>query len=187
MVQAGVGKTGKFWSHEHFCVRPDVLVAAKGLASGFPLSAIVASRDLMERGRLGSQGGTYGGNAVACAAALATLDVIEEEGLVGRAAVLGQRLQERLREAAASDTRVGDVRGLGLMVGTEFTAPDGSPDVEAATRVLAAAKAVGLLLLPCGTYGNVLRWVPPLVVTTEQIEEAVAIFQGALEETASRA
>ena len=125
-VQTGFGRTGRFWGHQHFGVEPDVLITAKGLASGLPLSAIAAPRELMTRAWPGSQGGTYGGNPVACAAALATLRVIAEEGLVERAARMGARLADGLRRVAASHKQIGDVRGLGLMLGSEFTAPDGS-------------------------------------------------------------
>ena len=116
-VQTGFGRTGRFWGHDHFDVTPDILVTAKGLASGFPLSAIAASRELMSRAWPGSQGGTYGGNAVACAAALATLDVIVDEGLVGNAAARGAELADGLRKVAADGVGIDDVRGLGLMVG----------------------------------------------------------------------
>lgn len=119
-VQTGVGRTGRFWGHDHFGVHPDVLITAKGLASGFPLSAVAAPESVMERAWPGSQGGTYGGNAVACAAALATLDVIEEEDLVGNAAAMGERLMSALRKLAGEAQAIADVRGLGLMIGTEL-------------------------------------------------------------------
>jgi 4-aminobutyrate aminotransferase len=175
-IQTGVGRTGRFWGYQHFGVHPDVLITAKGLASGFPLSAVAAPRHLMARGWPGSQGGTYGGNAVACAAAIATLEVIKEEGLVERAAELGEHLMGALRGLAAEHPVIGDVRGLGLMVGVEFIAPNGSPDGEMARRVQLAALQAGLLLLTCGAHGNVVRWIPPLVVTREQIDEAVRTF-----------
>ncbi|MDA2809351.1 aspartate aminotransferase family protein [Nocardiopsis sp. RSe5-2] len=179
-VQTGFGRTGRFWGHEHAAVRPDVVITAKGLASGFPLSAIAAPESVMERAWPGSQGGTYGGNAVACAAALATLEVIREEGLVENAARNGERLLSGLRKAAEGHARVGDVRGLGLMAASEFTAPDGSPDTETATKAHKAATERGLLLLTCGPHGNVVRMIPPLVVDADQIDEALAIWSEAL-------
>ncbi|GEL18596.1 aspartate aminotransferase family protein [Pseudonocardia asaccharolytica] len=180
-VQTGFGRTGKFWGHQHTAgVVPDILITAKGLASGFPLSAIAAPIALMERARPGSQGGTYGGNAVACAAALATLEVIESEGLVANAAEQGARLLAGMREVAAEHPRIGDVRGLGLMVGNEFVTPEGAPDPERATRAHAAAAAHGLLLLTCGPFGNVVRMIPPLIVTADQIDEGVGLWAKAV-------
>jgi 4-aminobutyrate aminotransferase len=173
-VQTGFGRTGRFWGHEHFGVIPDVMITAKGLASGFPLSAIAAPRELMDRAWPGSQGGTYGGNAVACAAALATLDVIHDEGLVANAAEMGRRLLEGLRKVAADHPLIGDVRGLGLMVGSEFDDP------EAARRAHREAAERGLLLLTCGAHGNVVRMIPPLVVDAAQVDEAIAIWADAV-------
>jgi 4-aminobutyrate aminotransferase len=181
-VQTGFGRTGRFWGHDHFAVAPDVLVTAKGLASGFPLSAIAAPRDLMAKAWPGSQGGTYGGNPVSCAAALATLRVIEEEGLVARAAAMGARLERGLREVADGNKAIGDVRGLGLMLGSEFTAPDGSPDTEAAARAQRAAADRGLLLLTCGAHNNVVRMIPALVVNEAQIDDAVGLWGRAVDE-----
>jgi 4-aminobutyrate aminotransferase len=162
-----------------------VVVTAKGLASGFPLSAIAAPAELMAHARAGSQGGTYGGNAVSCAAALATLEVVDEEGLVANADRLGEALRGQLRELAASRPEMADVRGLGLMVGVEFSGPDGTPDAATALRVQQEAAHAGLLLLLCGTFGNVVRLIPALVVTREQVDEAVGIFAGAVEKAAS--
>ncbi|TDQ45516.1 aspartate aminotransferase family protein [Actinorugispora endophytica] len=179
-VQTGFGRTGRFWGHRHSGVRPDIVITAKGLASGFPLSAIAAPAELMDRAWPGSQGGTYGGNAVSCAAALATLDVIEEENLVDNAAQMGERLLKGLRRVADAHPVVGDVRGLGLMVGSEFTGPDGVPDTGTATRAQAAAADAGLLLLTCGPYGNVVRMIPPLIVTAEQVDAAVEIWTDAV-------
>jgi len=175
-VQTGFGRTGEFWGYQHFGVRPDILVTAKGLASGFPLSGIAAPRALMERAWPGSQGGTYGGNAVACAAAIATLDVIRDERLVENSRVLGAALQAGLQKVAAGNPVIGDVRGLGLMVGCEFTAPDGQPDALTAQRAQQIAAERGLLLLMCGAWGNVVRMIPPLIVDAAQVEEATAIW-----------
>lgn len=181
-VQAGYGRTGKFWSHSHFDVQPDVVMTAKGLASGFPLSAFAAPRGLMEKGWPGSQGGTYGGNAVACAAALATLNVIEEEGLVENVAEQGAHLKERLESLKDNHACIADVRGKGFMLGCEIH-KDGAPDGERAERITKACEASGLLLLRCGPRKQVIRWLPPLVASREQIDEAVDIFAKALDAT----
>jgi 4-aminobutyrate aminotransferase len=178
-VQTGFGRTGRFWGTEHSGVRPDILITAKGLASGFPLSAIAAPGELMSRAWPGSQGGTYGGNAVSCAAAIATLDVIADEGLVENAAAMGERLADGLRKIAAEYPVIGDVRGLGLMRAAEFTS-HGGPDPETATRAQRAAVDAGLLLLTCGARGNVVRMIPPLIVTPDQVDEALALFAAAV-------
>ncbi|MUN36408.1 aspartate aminotransferase family protein [Actinomadura litoris] len=179
-VQTGVGRTGRFWGHEHAAVRPDVLITAKGLASGFPLSAIAAPTAVMERARPGSQGGTYGGNAVACAAALATLEVVRDEGLVANAERQGARLNDGLRKVAADHPVIGDVRGLGLMQASEFTAPDGEPDAATAARAHRAASDRGLLLLTCGAFGNVVRMIPPLIVDGAQVDAALELWAAAV-------
>ncbi len=175
-IQTGFGRTGRFWGHEHFDVRPDVVLIAKGLASGFPLSGIAASKDLMGKAWPGSQGGTYGGNAVSCAAAIATLDVIREENLVENAAARGRQLLDGARAVGEKTPGIGDVRGLGLLVGSEFVTADGRPDGATAQAVQKTAAEKGLLLLTCGAFMNVVRMIPPLVVTAEQIDEALEIW-----------
>lgn len=180
-VQTGWGRTGKFWGQEHFGLEPDIMMTAKGIASGFPISAIAARSELMEKAWPGSQGGTYGANAVACAAALATLDVIQEENLVQNSDARGDQLRAGLREATSGYEQIVDVRGLGLMVGVEF-AEDGVPSGELAGAVQKAAAAKGLLLLTCGPWTEVVRFIPALVVTAEEVDEAVALFREALTE-----
>ncbi|GLY64583.1 aspartate aminotransferase family protein [Amycolatopsis taiwanensis] len=175
-IQTGFGRTGKYWGLDHFGVRPDVVTIAKGLASGFPLSGIAASQELMAKAFPGSQGGTYGGNAVSCAAALATLDVIEDEGLVDNAAARGQQLLEGARLVADKTPAIGEVRGLGLLIGSEFTTADGKPDTATAQAAQQEAAKRGLLLLTCGAYMNVVRMIPPLVVSSEQVDEALGIW-----------
>jgi 4-aminobutyrate aminotransferase len=182
-VQTGYGRTGRFWGYQHFGIRPDIIVTAKGLASGFPLSGIAASGEIMAKGWTGSQGGTYGGNAVACAAALATLDVIQEEGLVENARMRGAELMDRLRKVAADHPVIGDVRGLGLMIGSEFTSPEGQPDPAAARAAQKGAAERGLLLLTCGAWNQVVRMIPALVVNAEQIDEATEIWADAVRAT----
>ncbi|MDI9977918.1 aminotransferase class III-fold pyridoxal phosphate-dependent enzyme [Rhodococcus sp. IEGM 1307] len=179
-IQTGFGRTGKFFGHQHFDVRPDIITIAKGLASGFPLSGIAASEELMAKGWPGSQGGTYGGNAVSCAAAVATLEVIEKEDLVANAAARGVQLLDGARARAIDG--IGDVRGLGLLVGSEFTAADGSADRAKASAAQQLAAKKGLLLLTCGAHMNVVRMIPPLIVTAEQIEDALKIWSEVLDE-----
>jgi 4-aminobutyrate aminotransferase len=180
-VQTGWGRTGRFWGHDHFGVTPDILITAKGLASGFPLSGIAASKELMAKAWPGSQGGTYGGNAVACAAALATLDVITEEKLVDNAREVGAVLEAGLNKVAADTPAISDVRGLGLMLASEFRTADGEPDAATALRAQQEAASRGLLLLTCGPFGNVVRMIPALVVTEEQVEDALQIWAGAVQ------
>ncbi|MDN5760999.1 MAG: aminotransferase class III-fold pyridoxal phosphate-dependent enzyme [Microlunatus sp.] len=182
-VQTGFGRTGRFWGHDHFAVNPDVLVIAKGIASGFPLSAIAASSDLMDKAWPGSQGGTYGGNIVACAAACATLDVIEEEKLVQNAADRGAELKSALTEVARKHDRITDVRGLGLLIGNEFRDHDGNPDGAAATAAQQEAARRGLLLLTCGPWGQVVRFIPALVVSSAQVTDAAGIWADAVAAT----
>ncbi|MFI6576790.1 aspartate aminotransferase family protein [Nocardiopsis sp. NPDC050513] len=181
-VQTGFGRTGTFWGHEPSGVRPDIVITAKGLASGFPLSAIAAPESVMSKAWPGSQGGTYGGNAVSCAAAIATLDVIQDEGLVDNSARMGERLRQGLEKVAGAHPVIGDVRGRGLMLASEFTAPDGSPDGATALRAQQAAARNGLLLLTCGPAGNVVRMIPPLVVNGEQVDTAVSLWAASVEE-----
>lgn len=177
-VQTGWGRTGRFWGHDHFGVTPDVIITAKGLASGFPLSAIAASAELMAKAWPGSQGGTYGGNVVACAAALATLDVIADEKLVDNARDMGAALETGLNKVAADHSAISDVRGLGLMLGNEFRTADGEPDAATAARAQQEAASRGLLLLTCGPFGNVVRMIPPLVVSEQQVDDALEIWSG---------
>ncbi|NYF98402.1 aspartate aminotransferase family protein [Janibacter cremeus] len=179
-VQAGFGRTGKMFGHQHFDVKPDIITLAKGIASGFPISGIAATEELMSKAWAGSQGGTYGANAVACAAAVATLGVIEEEGLVANAAERGHQLLDGAKSAAVDG--VGDVRGLGLLVGSEFTTSDGMPDAERAKAAQQLAATKGLLLLTCGAHMNTVRMIPPLVVTSEQVDEALGIWSEVLAE-----
>ncbi|AEF42044.1 aspartate aminotransferase family protein [Hoyosella subflava] len=179
-IQTGFGRTGKFFGHQHFDIKPDVITIAKGLASGFPLSGIAAPEALMAKAWPGSQGGTYGGNAVACAAAVATIDVIRDEGLVDNAAQRGTQL---LHGAANLATKaIGDTRGLGLLVGSEFVDENGKPDGTKAAAAQQLAGKKGLLLLMCGAYMNTVRMIPPLIVTSEQIDEGLSIWEEVLAE-----
>lgn len=184
-IQAGYGRTGRFWSHNHFDVTPDIVITAKGLASGFPLSAIAASESLMSKGLAGSQGGTYGANAVACAAALATLEVIDKEQLVDNAAQQGELLGKRLHELQQRFPLIDTLRGKGLMLGMEIADDYRHPRGEQAAAIVAAAEAEGLLLLRCGTEGQIVRWLPPLTVSSAEVDEAVARFARAVQQVAA--
>lgn len=172
-VQSGVGRTGAFWAHTRSGISPDILITAKGIASGFPISAIAASKELMAKGLPGSQGGTYGGNAVAAAAAIETLNVIDDEQLVHNSAERGEQLQAGLKRLQEQFPVIGDVRGLGLMQAIEFTTPDGEADAATAAAVQQGAVAEELLLLPCGPLGKVIRIVPALTVSAEEVDFAL--------------
>ncbi len=179
-VQTGFGRTGAMFGHQHTGVEPDIVVVAKGIASGLPLSGIVARRELIEAWPPGTHGGTYGGNVVACAAALATLDVIEEERLVENARDRGIQLLDGVRSLQARYSVIGDARGLGLMVALELVQPgvgDGrEPNPAAVKAVLGGALERGLMLLSAGPYGNVVRIVPPLVTTADEVDQALGIL-----------
>jgi 4-aminobutyrate aminotransferase len=182
-VQSGFGRTGKWFALEHFGVVPDIITVAKGIASGMPLSGVFSRLDLMKKWQTGSHGGTYGGNAVACAAGVATIQAMREEDMPGNAAIRGIQLMTGLRKLQEQYPLIGDVRGLGLMIGTEFTS-NGKPAEKALIKgVVHACEEAGLLLLTCGTYDNVIRWIPPLVVNEAQINEALGIFAEALKTT----
>ena len=181
-VQTGVGRTGRFWGHQHSSVTPDILITAKGIASGFPISAIAASRELMSRGWPGSQGGTYGGNAVAAAAAVATLDVVRDEELVANSEAMGALLHTGLQELQQRFPSIGDARGLGLMRALEFVGADGEAAPEIASAVQTAAVGHRLLTLTCGTRANVVRLIPPLVVSADEIAFGLAALSDTLDE-----
>ena len=179
-VQTGFGRTGEMFAVDHWGVEPDILVMAKGIASGLPLSGILARTELMAHWKPGSHGGTYGGNVVSCAAANATLDVIEDEGLVANARERGSQFLAGLRAITARHRGVGDTRGLGLMLALEFVQPDEGdgrvPDADLAKRVQAEALARQLIVLTAGTYVNVVRIIPPLVTTAAEVDRALAIL-----------
>jgi 4-aminobutyrate aminotransferase len=177
-VQCGYGRTGRMWAFEHAGIVPDVVVLAKAIANGLPLSAVVASRELHERWGRGAHGSTYGGNPVACAAGIAVLETIRSEGLVENAVARGAELRAGLERIAAEDDRIGDIRGPGMMIGVEFVR-DGAtrePDGSIPDRLSAACADHGLLVLTCGSQHEVVRWIPPLDVTAAEISEAVEIF-----------
>lgn len=189
-VQTGFGRTGKWFGHQHYpgsdgaAMTPDIMVMAKGLASGFPLSGIATRKEIMAKWAPGSHGGTYGGNAVACAAGAATIRAMKEEGIVENAAKMGPVLLGGLKDLQEEFPILGDVRGVGLMAATEFTHPSG--DWHESKKVANAVRAKcmddgNLMLLTCGPYDNVIRWIPPLIVNESQIGDALGVFKNALQ------
>ncbi len=184
-VQAGFGRTGTMFTVEQSGVGPDILVMAKGIASGFPFAAIGASSELMSRWPTGSHGGTYGGNPIGCAAALATIDVLTGPGFLDEVNARGEQLRAGLRMLAADHPVIADVRGPGLMVAAEFRDPaTGAPDPARTAAVIAHSREQGhVLLMNAGTWGNIIRFMPPLVVTEREMDEALAALGAALAAT----
>ncbi len=181
-VQTGYGRTGRMWAFEHAGIVPDVVCIAKAIANGLPLSAIATRRELQERWGRGAHGSTFGGNPVACAAAIAVLDTIEGQGLVANAAARGAELTAGLGRLMAEDERIGDIRGPGLMVGVEFVTDrtTKAPDGALVDRLVARSADLGLLVLSCGPAHQVVRWIPPLDVSGAEIAEALEVFGEAL-------
>jgi 4-aminobutyrate aminotransferase len=179
-IQSGFGRTGKMFACEHWGIEPDILCAAKGIASGMPLGPMIARADISTWTR-NTHGSTFGGNPVACAAALATIQLLEE-GLVENAAKVGAILKDKLSKLASRHAEIGDVRGLGLMIGVEFQRRDGSrvPDGKLRDQVMQKCFEKGLLLLSCGE--STLRFCPPLIVTEEETAVAVELFDRAITE-----
>ena len=183
-VQSGFGRTGKWFALEHFGVLPDIITAAKGIASGMPLSGVFSRTDIMKKVETGSIGGTYGGNAVACAAGVATIQAMREEKMLENASERGIQLMTGLRKLQEEYPQIGDVRGKGLMVGTEFLIDGKQAKAKPLVKeIIRKSEEKGMLLLSCGTYDNTLRWIPPLNVTGEQINTGLKIFSEALKES----
>lgn len=182
-IQTGFARTGKLFAMEHYDVLPDLMTMAKSLAGGMPLSAVCGRAEIMDAPAPGGLGGTYAGNPLAVASALAVLDVIEEEKLVERAERLGQQLQEKLKSLRSSVPQIADVRGLGAMVAVEFMKPGTSEaDPDFTKRVQAKAMDRGLLLLTCGVYNNVIRFLFPLTIPDGVMDEALTILETAMRE-----
>jgi 4-aminobutyrate aminotransferase len=181
-IQSGVARTGRMWAFEYADIVPDVVCVAKALANGMPIGAIVSRRELQERWGVGAHGTTFGGNPVSCAAGVAVLKTIAEQGLVANAAARGKELIAGLEGLMAADDRIGDVRGPGLMVGVELVRDRASrePDTETSEALIAACAEHGLLVLNCGTHHNVIRFLPPIDVTAEEIGQGVELFGAAL-------
>ncbi|WP_062208742.1 4-aminobutyrate--2-oxoglutarate transaminase [Demequina oxidasica] len=180
-VQTGFARTGAMFASELFGVVPDLIATAKGIAGGLPLAAVTGRAEIMDAPHVGGLGGTYGGNPIACAAALASIEAFEHDGLVERASEIGVRLVDRLLQIQAADARIGDVRGRGAMVAAEFVKPGTTePDAALAIGVAKAAIAQGVVLLTCGTYGNVVRFLPPLSISDELLDEGLDVVAAAL-------
>ncbi len=180
-VQTGFGRTGYWFGCEHEGVVPDIVATAKGIAGGLPLGGVTARAEMMDAVHASGLGGTYGGNPVACAAALATIDMIEREGLVERARHIGSVMLPRLRALAARYPQVGDVRGRGAMLAVELVAgaDDHTPNPELTQQALARCHGAGLVVLTAGTYGNVLRFLPPLVIGDDLLLEGLDLLDAA--------
>ena len=179
-IQSGFARTGHMFACEHEGVVPDLILTAKGIAGGLPLSAVTGRAAIMDAPRAGGLGGTYGGNPLACAAALAVLDTIESENLIERARHLGEVMLDRLRTLSTTDTRIGEVRGRGAMIAVELVEPGSTtPDSALAQRIAGYAHAQGLIVLTCGTYGNVLRFLPPLSMPDHLLHEGLDILEQA--------
>jgi 4-aminobutyrate aminotransferase/(S)-3-amino-2-methylpropionate transaminase len=182
-IQTGFGRTGRLFASDHYQLIPDIMVTAKSLAGGLPLAAVTGRAEVMEAPQAGGLGGTYGGNPLACAAALAVLDAMDAEAIPERAARIGELIRERFCQWAARHTWIGDVRGLGAMVGMELVSDRTSraPDPDRTRRLLAAALERGLILLSCGTYGNVVRVLAPLTTPDAVVQEGLDVLEQALE------
>ncbi|HAX24521.1 MAG TPA: aspartate aminotransferase family protein [Chloroflexi bacterium] len=178
-IQTGVGRTGRWWAFEHSNFVPDIVAVAKGIASGMPMSAIVAPQEIMDAWAPGSHGGTYGGNAVTCAAGVATFRAIRDEGMIANAVTMGQRMMDGLDRIAERNPLIGDVRGKGLMVAAEFVTPSGKPNPGAVASVVARSIDDGVLLLTAGTWDQAIRIIPPLNVSADEIDEFLTVFEAA--------
>ena len=180
-IQSGFARTGKLFAMDHYDVLPDLMTLAKSLAGGLPLSAVCGRAEVMDAPAPGGLGGTYAGNPLAIAAAHAVLDIIDEEQLSSRANLLGERLSARIRAAQAEVPQIAEVRGLGAMIAVEFRDPaSGAPDAAFTKKVQAEALRQGLLLLTCGGYGQVIRFLFPLTISDAVFDEALAILDNAL-------
>ncbi|MFC2025953.1 aspartate aminotransferase family protein [Chloroflexota bacterium] len=179
-IQSGFGRAGRWFAHEYFDVRPDIITVAKGIASGMPMSGIFSTQEIMGKWIPGSHGGTYGGNPVSAAAAVATISAIKGERMMENAISRGEQLMDGLRSLQHNYPHIAQVRGLGLMVGAEIRTQNGQPDKEKAKALVKACLNLKLILLTCGPWDNTIRWIPPLVVTREQVDQALTTFEDAL-------
>ena len=189
-IQTGFARTGKMFAMEHFGVKADVVTLAKGLAGGMPLSAIVGRTDIMDASNPGGLGGTYAGNPIACASAHAVLDVIADEKLCDRANAIGKIIMDRCSALQENSNLncIGDVRGLGAMCAVELVKDkaSGEPAPELTGALLKAASDRGLILLSCGTYGNVIRFLVPLTASDELVREGMDVFEAALTDAVAK-
>lgn len=184
-VQTGYGRTGKMFACEHTGVVPDIMTLAKSIASGLPLSAIVASSRVMDQWEPAAHGSTFGGNPVSCAAGVATLEVFEREQILAKATAKGTDLLARFRALQGTTPAIGDVRGLGLMIGVELIKKDGAPNKDLVAKIRKVCLDSGLVLLSCGPHDNILRLIPPLNISQAELDEAWDIMNGAFQEVAA--
>jgi 4-aminobutyrate aminotransferase/(S)-3-amino-2-methylpropionate transaminase len=186
-VQTGFCRTGDWFASEHEGVVPDLVTLAKGIAGGFPLAAVTGRAELMDAVHTGGLGGTYGGNPVACAAALATIETMREQDLAGAARAIGETMLPRLRALQERFPAIGDVRGRGAMIAVELVRPGTlEPDAELTTKVARACHERGVVVLTAGTFGNVLRFLPPLVIGNDLLTEALDVLEAAFEQPEPR-
>jgi 4-aminobutyrate aminotransferase / (S)-3-amino-2-methylpropionate transaminase / 5-aminovalerate transaminase len=179
-VQTGIARTGAWFACEHEGVVPDIVTTAKGLGGGLPIAGITTRADLVNKVHAGGLGGTFGGNPLSCASALAAIETIEADGLLDRARAIGELMTARLKSMAASHSSIGEVRGRGSMIAVELVGEDGiTPDADLTKRVAAACHADGVLVLTAGSYGNVLRFLPPLVISDELLNDALGVLEKA--------
>ncbi|MFJ6654217.1 4-aminobutyrate--2-oxoglutarate transaminase [Microbacterium sp. NPDC091313] len=180
-VQSGFARTGAMFASELFGIVPDLVTTAKGIAGGLPLAAVTGRAEIMDAAHTGGLGGTYGGNPIACAAALAAIEAFETEDLAARARAIGAIIDERMRALQAADPRIGDVRGRGAMMAVEFVDPaTGAPDAALTGALAKACLAAGVIALTCGTYGNVIRFLPPLSIGDDLLREGLDVLAEAL-------
>lgn len=182
-VQSGMGRTGTLFAYEHFGIKPDILTSAKGIANGFPLSAVIAKKEYMEKWKSGSHGGTFGGNPVACAAANAVLDVLINDGALDNCKKMGEYFKGKLLELQKKyPSVIGDVRGIGLMLAMEMVGENKEPNGDLATKIKDKALEKGMILLICGTYHNIVRYIAPTIVKKEEIDIAINIIDESIAE-----
>jgi 4-aminobutyrate aminotransferase/(S)-3-amino-2-methylpropionate transaminase len=182
-VQTGFARTGAMFACEHENIEPDLICTAKAIADGLPLSAVTGRAEIMDAPHPSGVGGTFGGNPVACAAALATIETIEADGLVDRAGQIERLMKDRLLTLQTADDRIGDVRGRGAMIAVELVKPGSAePDAQLTAALAAAAHAAGVIVLTAGTFGNVLRFLPPLTISDELLAEGLDVLAGLLAE-----
>jgi 4-aminobutyrate aminotransferase len=179
-VQSGMGRSGDWFASQRYGITPDILTVAKGIASGFPLSAVVAPHALMDKWPTWAHGTTFGGSPVSCAAAIGTIEIIRDENLLQRCRELGEKVMERLRAMQVRHPVIVDVRGMGLMIGVELAEGDGKPASKTCDRLLKECLKRGLIIINCGPERNIVRFIPPLTISDAEMDEALDIFEQAL-------